>query len=121
MAAPAVGIGASAGGLKALEKFFRSLRANTGFAFVVVQHLSPDFSSMMEELIGRHSRMRISQITNGTRVEPNVIYLAPPGKHSSLATAACCWRTRTPTRTYRFRSTDFLSRWRGTGARARSE
>lgn len=76
-ATPIIGIGASAGGLEALEQFFRSLRADTGYAFVVVQHLSPDFPSMMDELLGRHSRMRISQITSGMEVEPNVIYLRP--------------------------------------------
>lgn len=76
-ATPIVGIGASAGGLEALEQFFRALRADTGLAFVVVQHLSPDFPSMMDELLGRHSRMRICQITNGIEVEPNVIYLRP--------------------------------------------
>lgn len=72
-----VGIGASAGGLEALEQFFHALRADTGFAYVVVQHLSPDFPSMMDELLGRHSRMRICQITSGLKVEPNVIYLRP--------------------------------------------
>src|SRR5205807_666468 len=50
-----VGIGASAGGLESLEQLFKALPADTGMAFVVVQHLSPDFRSLMDELIARHS------------------------------------------------------------------
>ena len=50
-----VGIGASAGGLESLEQLFSALPADTGMAFVVVQHLSPDFRSLMDELIARHS------------------------------------------------------------------
>ncbi|MCB1505155.1 MAG: PAS domain S-box protein [Hyphomicrobiaceae bacterium] len=72
-----VAVGASAGGLEALEHFFRALRSDTGFAFVVVQHLSPDFPSMMDELLGRHTRMPILQISHGASVEPNTIYLRP--------------------------------------------
>ena len=50
-----VGIGASAGGLKALEQFFDSMPADSGMAFVVVQHLSPDFKSKMDDLLRQHS------------------------------------------------------------------
>jgi two-component system CheB/CheR fusion protein len=74
---PIVGIGASAGGLEALEQLFLSLPVDTGFAFVVVQHLSPDFPSMMRELLARHSRMPIFPIGDGMKVEPNTIYLRP--------------------------------------------
>ena len=52
-----VGIGASAGGLEALERFFDPLPKNTGMAFVVVQHLSPDFKSLMDELLARHTEL----------------------------------------------------------------
>ncbi len=72
-----VAIGASAGGLEALEELFSSLRADTGLAFVVVQHLSPDFPSMMDELLARQSRMQILQARDGMKAEPNVIYLRP--------------------------------------------
>ncbi|MGE0856662.1 MAG: chemotaxis protein CheB, partial [Hyphomicrobiaceae bacterium] len=74
---PIVAIGASAGGLEALEQLFRALRVDTGCAFVVVQHLSPDFPSMMDELLSRQTLMRISQISDGMQIEPNVIYLRP--------------------------------------------
>ena len=50
-----VGIGASAGGLEALERLFRAIPPDTGMAFLVVQHLSPDFKSLMPELLERHT------------------------------------------------------------------
>lgn len=77
-------IGASAGGLEALEQFFRAMPADSGLAFVVVQHLSPDFRSMMDELLARHSSMRIEHATDGLAVKPNTIYLNPPRQHLVL-------------------------------------
>lgn len=73
-----VGIGASAGGLEALERFFNSAPAEPGMAFVVVQHLSPDFKSLMGELLGKHTRMRVETVKDGDVVEPNRVYLNPP-------------------------------------------
>ncbi|HTA18793.1 MAG TPA: chemotaxis protein CheB, partial [Polyangia bacterium] len=72
------GIGASAGGLEALEQFFDSLPAKTGMAFVVIQHLSPDFKSLMDELLGRHTPMPIHLVENEMVVEPDHVYLIPP-------------------------------------------
>jgi two-component system CheB/CheR fusion protein len=80
-----VGIGASAGGLESLEKFFRTLPADTGMAFVVVQHLSPDFKSMMDELLARHTNMQIEIASEGTQVERNVIYLMPPSREMTIS------------------------------------
>ena len=71
-------VGASAGGLEALENFFDALPSDTGIAFVVVQHLSPDFKSHMEMLLGRHTSMAIHRVENGMQVEPDCIYLIPP-------------------------------------------
>jgi two-component system CheB/CheR fusion protein len=76
-----VAIGASAGGLEALEQFFRAMPPDTGFAFVVVQHLSPDFRSMMDELLARHSSMRIAHAADGLALASNTIYLNPPRQH----------------------------------------
>lgn len=73
-----VGIGASAGGLEALERFFDAMPGNSGLAFAIVQHLSPDFKSMMNELLGRHSPMRICHAAGGQTIEPNTVYLNPP-------------------------------------------
>lgn len=76
-----VGVGASAGGLEALEQFFGTMPPDSGMAFVVIQHLSPDFKSLMDELLSRHTRMRIVRTTEGTPVERNTIYLIPPRKN----------------------------------------
>jgi len=75
-----VGIGASAGGLESLEHLFSALPQDTGLAFVVVQHLSPDFRSLMDELIARHSDMPVHLVEDGMPVAANHIYLMPPGK-----------------------------------------
>jgi two-component system, chemotaxis family, CheB/CheR fusion protein len=73
-----VGIGASAGGLEALERFFDAMPVDSGLAFAIVQHLSPDFRSMMDELLARHSRLKIRHAVEGTEVEANTVYLNPP-------------------------------------------
>jgi two-component system, chemotaxis family, CheB/CheR fusion protein len=75
-----VGIGASAGGLESLEQFFASLPPNPGMAFVVVQHLSPDFRSMMDELLSRRCDMPVQLAEHGVEVEANRVYLLPPRK-----------------------------------------
>ena len=76
-----VGIGASAGGLRALEEFFENMPTDSGAAFVVIQHLSPDFKSLMNELLERRTRMAIYRVTQGMQLEPNSVYLIPPGKN----------------------------------------
>jgi two-component system CheB/CheR fusion protein len=75
-----VGIGASAGGLEALEQLFDALPPDTGMAYVVIQHLSPDFRSLMDELIARHSEMPVVVAGNNMPVHANHIYLMPPRK-----------------------------------------
>lgn len=76
-----VGIGASAGGLEALQEFFGNLPSDTGAAYVVVQHLSPDYKSMMSELLAKHTDMPIFEVCDSIIVEPNAIYLVPPRKN----------------------------------------
>ncbi|MGB1253053.1 MAG: chemotaxis protein CheB [Candidatus Promineifilaceae bacterium] len=73
-----VGIGASAGGLVALEAFFKHMPNNSGLAFVVIQHLSPNFKSVMNELLARYTEMQIFHAENGMDVQANCIYLTPP-------------------------------------------
>ncbi len=73
-----VGIGASAGGLRALEELFDNMPADSGAAFVVVQHLSPDFKSLMKELLERRTRMTVKRVQDGMSVEPDIIYLITP-------------------------------------------
>lgn len=73
-----VGIGASAGGLEALEQLFRAMPIDTGMAFVVVQHLSRDFKSQMDELLARWTRLDIKVATHEQPLAPNTIHLMPP-------------------------------------------
>jgi two-component system CheB/CheR fusion protein len=80
-----VGIGASAGGLEALEHFFDNLAADTTMAFVVVQHLSPDFKSLMDELLGRHTELPIQLVEDGMLVEAGHVYLIPPKKEMIIS------------------------------------
>ncbi len=80
-----VGIGASAGGLAALEQFFQNVPLDSGAAYVVVQHLSPDFKSYMNELLARHTRLPIYQVEEGMEIAPNSIYLIPRRKNMILA------------------------------------
>src|SRR5438046_4995816 len=75
-----VAVGASAGGLESLERLFTNLPTDTGMAFVVLQHLSPDFKSLMDELLGRRTSMRIRQAEHEMAVEPDTVYLLPPMK-----------------------------------------
>ena len=79
-----VGIGASAGGLHALEMFFDRLPVDTGMAFVVIQHLSPHFKSLMDDLLGRHTSMPVGVATHDLLVEANRIYLIPPNTQMAL-------------------------------------
>ena len=79
-----VALGASAGGLEPFERFFDAMPTNSGLAFVVVQHLSPDFESMMDELLARHSDMTIKRVVHDLPVQPNTIYLNPPRSDMSV-------------------------------------
>ena len=77
---PIVAIGASAGGLESLVGFFSAVPPDPGMAFVVLQHLSPHFGSMMDQLLARRTELPISIAETGLVVAPNRIYLLPPGK-----------------------------------------
>lgn len=79
---PIVGIGASAGGLAAFQAFFSAMPANTesGIAFVLVQHLSPDHKSILSDLIKRYTRMQVYEVADGMKVEPNCAYIIPPNR-----------------------------------------
>ena len=80
-----VGIGASAGGLEALEQLFAEMPRETGLAFVVVQHLSPDFRSVMDELLARRTPIPVTLVEDGVSVEPDHIYLIPPKKEMIIS------------------------------------
>ena len=73
-----VGIGASAGGLEALQQFLTFLPSDTGMAFVIIQHLSPDHKSLLVDILGKYTAMPVTEAEDGMRVERNHIYLLPP-------------------------------------------
>ena len=75
-----VGIGASAGGLEALEDFFINMPEDTGLSFVIVQHLAPDYKSILSEILQRYTQMPVTQILDGTLIEPNHVYVIPPNR-----------------------------------------
>ncbi|ADU34898.1 CheR family methyltransferase [Variovorax paradoxus] len=76
---PVIGIGASAGGLEALLRFFEHLPARAGMAFVVILHLSPKHESSAADILQRTTRMKVSQVTRPTPIEVDQVYVIPPG------------------------------------------
>ncbi len=83
---PIVGMGASAGGLAALEAFLSAIPRDTatGIAYVFVQHLSPDHASILGELVKRNTSMQVCEVTDGLVVEPDKLYLIPPNRDMAL-------------------------------------
>lgn len=79
-----VGIGASAGGLEALQQFFQHMPENSGLSFVVIQHLSPDYKSLMADILGKRTQMAVLQVENEMEVLPDTVYLIPPKKNMTL-------------------------------------
>ena len=79
-----IGIGASAGGLEALETFFTHMPSNSNLAFVVIQHLSPDYKSMMVELLSKRTDMEVQRAEDGMLVLPNHVYLIHPKKNLTI-------------------------------------
>lgn len=93
---PIVSIGASAGGLAAFEAFFsRMPQEPVPCAFVLIQHLSPDFKSSLVEIIGKYTPMSVFEITDGMVVEPNCVYIIPPAHDISLMEGAFQLSSRT--------------------------
>lgn len=74
------GIGASAGGLEALKVFFDNAPSDSGIAFIIVQHLDPMHKSLLSELLSEHTKMKVSEVTDGIKVKPNCVYIIPPNK-----------------------------------------
>jgi len=81
---PIVGIGASAGGLDALERFLRHVPAASGMAYVIVQHLDPTHVGMLTEILQRVTSMKVVQIVDGMRVAPDCVYVILPNSDLSL-------------------------------------
>ena len=81
---PVVGIGASAGGLEAIQEFFENMTSQPEAAFVIVQHLSPDHKSFMNELLSRYTAMPVEVVQDNTRLEINHLYLIPPKMNMTI-------------------------------------
>jgi two-component system CheB/CheR fusion protein len=79
-----VGIGASAGGLEALTQFLSNARADSGIAYVVIQHLDPTLKGMMPELLQRVTAMQVVQVKDNSKVRPGFVYVIPPNKDMSI-------------------------------------
>ena len=81
---PIVGIGASAGGLEALDGLFSPMPNDTGMAFVVITHQHPGHTSLLPELLGKITNLKVHQAADGLKVEPNHVYVSPPGGHLAI-------------------------------------
>jgi len=81
---PIVGIGASAGGLEALEQFFSNMPKDSGMAFVVIQHLDPTHVGFLPELLQRKTDMKVMQVTDNLQAKPNHVYVIPPNRSMSV-------------------------------------
>jgi two-component system CheB/CheR fusion protein len=73
-----IGVGASAGGLEALDRFFGAVPPDTPLAFIVVQHLSPDHKSLMADILGKRTRLPVAEAHDGQKILPSHVYLVPP-------------------------------------------
>lgn len=81
---PIVGIGASAGGLEALEQFISNVPEASGMAYVVIQHLDPTQKGMLPELLQRITKMQVMQVKDRMAVKPDCVYVIPPNKSMSI-------------------------------------
>ena len=82
---PIVGLGGSAGSIAALQEFFAAMRVDSGMAFVVILHLSPQHASTLAEMFQRSTTMPVVAATDGVAVKPNCVYVIPPGKFLASA------------------------------------
>ncbi len=78
---PIVGLGASAGGLEALETFFLNMPPDSGIGFVIIQHLSPRHKSIMRSILAKDTPMKVVEIKDGMKIKPNQVYLNPPNSN----------------------------------------
>jgi len=81
---PIVGIGASAGGLEALELFFSNVPPDIHMAFIIIQHLSPKHKSIMADILMKYTQMKILQIEDNQEIKSNHVYLNPPDKNVTI-------------------------------------
>ena len=80
-----VAIGASAGGLEAIHEFFDNMPSNGNLSFVIIQHLSPDYKSLLVELIAKHTHMQVFEAQHETEIQKNCVYVIPNDKLLTVA------------------------------------
>ena len=89
-----VGLGASAGGIQALKEFFENVPPDSGMAYVVILHLSPDHDSKLAEVLQGATEMPVQQVLETSTVEPDRVYVVPPNQHLVCSTAISVCRAR---------------------------
>ncbi len=97
-ACPIVGVGASAGGLEAFTQLLKHLPLDTGFGFVLVQHLDPQHESALAQLLARATAMPVHEVTNNLRVKANRVYVIPPNTHLTIVRGVLKLHPRLPHR-----------------------
>lgn len=107
-ACPVVGIGASAGGIAALQNFFSSIPADSGLAYVVIQHLDPDAASELPAILQRGTTIKATVVDNEAEIEHNRIYVIPPGKSLTISDCRLHLVKQADGRTKRTPIDDFL-------------
>lgn len=106
---PVVGIGASAGGLEACTELLENLPHNLGAALIIVQHMFSTHESMLKDLLRKASKLPVAEVTDGMPIEPNHVYVIPPGTQMALA-GGRLQLTRPPEDSSRFKPIDFFFR-----------
>ena len=104
-----VGIGASAGGLEAFKQFFEQMPADTGMAFVIVQHLDPTHKSMLSDLLRNYTKMKVLEVKDNNKILPNTIYTIPPNKEMGVMNGSLHLMDPTMARGHR-RTIDYFMR-----------
>ena len=84
LAFPVIGLGASAGGLEALEQFFEAMSVSSGAAFIIISHLDPHHVSLMSELLQNHTSMPVAQIVDATKIKADHVYIIPPNRDLAI-------------------------------------
>ena len=111
-----VGIGASAGGLEAFEQLLKALPADTGLAYVMVQHLAPRYESMLSELLAKATAMPVVEVKEGMKVQADHVYVIPPNADMSISDGRLHLSPLTPNRALRMPIDLFLRQAQSAGA-----
>jgi len=117
---PIVGLGASAGGIEALQQFFEALPADSGMAFLVVLHLAPEHSSMLADVLARHTAIAVQEARHGVPVQPDHVYVIPPGAYLTIRGRQLQLRESDQADVPRVPSTHCSARWRTSWTSGRS-